>query len=95
MVINLQRSDSDVQSADINSSINSLYTWSNLIREGRYQFRVVAFTTEGPGPAETLTYNTQHSKLIILALSSHLVSLHHNHSIIKYDSTYIFIHNKI
>ena len=56
---------------------------------------MVARTSEGSGPAETLMYDTQHSKLIILALSVHLASLHQNHSIIKYDSTYIFIHNKI
>ena len=62
MVINSQSSDSDVQLADINSSINSSYTWSNLIREGRYQFRVVARTSEGPGPAKTLMYDTQRSK---------------------------------
>ena len=62
MVINSQRSDSDDQSANVNSSINSSYTWSNLIHEGRYQFRVVARTSEGLGPAETLMYDTQRSK---------------------------------
>ena len=65
MVLNSQHSDSDVQLADITSSINSSYTWSNLIHEGRYQFSVVASTSEGSGPSETLMYDTQRSKLII------------------------------
>ena len=34
--------------ADNNSSVE--YTWNNLIR-GRYQFSVVAFTSQGPGDA--------------------------------------------
>ena len=35
---------------DINSDVDSSYTWSNLI-QGRYQFSVVAFTSKGPGKA--------------------------------------------
>ena len=34
-------------------SIESSYTWSNLI-QGDYQFTVVAFTSKGPGEASSL-----------------------------------------
>ena len=40
----------DSCSCDIESS----YIWSNLI-QGEYQFSVVAFTSEGPGEAASLT----------------------------------------
>ena len=39
------------------SSIESSYTWSNLI-QGEYQFSVVAFTSEGQGEAANLTLST-------------------------------------
>ena len=42
--------NSSILQTDINSSIDSSYAWSNLIR-GRYQFSVVAFTRKGPGDA--------------------------------------------
>ena len=50
------------------SSIESSYTWSNLIR-GEYQFSVVAFTSEGPGEAANLSLSTllNNGKLIICA----------------------------
>ena len=42
--------NSTILQIDINSDIDSSYTWSNLI-QGRYQFSVVAFTSTGPGKA--------------------------------------------
>ena len=38
-------------------SIESSYTWDNLI-QGEYQFSVVAFTDKGPGKAASLTLST-------------------------------------
>ena len=38
-------------------SIESSYTWSNLI-QGEYQFSVVAFTSEGPGEAANSILST-------------------------------------
>ena len=48
------------------SSIESSYTWSDLI-QGEYQFSVVAFTSKGPGEAANLTLSTSlnNSKLIL------------------------------
>ena len=51
------------QSAD-NSSTESSYTWSNLVYRGRYQFGVVAFTSQGPGEAANLPFNIQSGKLL-------------------------------
>ena len=36
-----------------NSSIESSYTWTDLI-QGEYQFSVVAFTSKGPGESASL-----------------------------------------
>ena len=38
-------------------SIESSYTWNNLI-QGEYQFNVVAFTSKGPGEAANLMLST-------------------------------------
>ena len=46
-----------IQRAHIISSINLSYTCSNLIR-GRYQFSVVAFTSQGPGEAVSFMLST-------------------------------------
>ena len=48
------------------SSIESSYTWSNLI-QGEYQFSVVPFTSKGPGEAANLTLSTSlnNGKLIL------------------------------
>ena len=47
-------------------SIESSYTWDNLI-QGEYQFSVVAFTDKGPGEAASLTLSTlpNNGKLIM------------------------------
>ena len=40
----------------------SLYTWTNLVYQGRYQFGVVAFTSKGPGEAANLPFDIQCGK---------------------------------
>ena len=47
----------------VNNNPESLYTWTNLVYQGRYQFSVVAFTSQGPGDAATLIVDTQSGKL--------------------------------
>ena len=63
-IINSQHAVSITQSPD-NSSTKSSYVWPVLIYEGVYQFSVVATTSEGSGPAATLMYDTQRSKLAL------------------------------
>ena len=52
-----------IESAN-NESTESSYTWTNLVYQGSYQFSVVAFTSQGPGEAVDLLFDTQ-SKLLI------------------------------
>ena len=54
------------------SSIESSYTWSNLI-QGEYQFSVVAFTSTGPGEAASLMLSTlsNNGKLIFYLSGDH------------------------
>ena len=61
--MNSQLGDSMNQSAD-NSSIES-YTWNNLVHRGRYQFIVVAFTSQGAGEAANLPFNISSGKLLV------------------------------
>ena len=65
-IINSQYTGSINQPSE-NSSIES-YVWTDLINQGVYEFIVVAVTSEGPGEAADLMYDTQRSKQ--LALSS-------------------------
>ena len=51
------------QSAD-NNSTESSYKWINLVFRGRYQFSVVAFTSQGPGEVANLPFDTQSGKLL-------------------------------
>ena len=53
-----------LQTVDIDSSVNSSYTWIGLI-QGQYQFSVVAFTSKGPGEDDSVNVITVNSKLII------------------------------
>ena len=53
-----------LQTADIDSSINSSHTWIGLTRD-QYQFSVVAFTSKGPGDIDSVKVSTVPSKLII------------------------------
>ena len=46
-----------IQQAYISGSVNSSFTWTNLTR-GRYQFSVVAFTSQGPGEAASFALST-------------------------------------
>ena len=62
--MNSQLGNSMNQSAD-NSSAESSYTWTNLIHRGRYQFSVVAFTSQGPGEAANLMLNISRGKLLV------------------------------
>ena len=39
------------------SSIESSYTWNNLI-QGEYQFTVITFTSKGPGEPANITLST-------------------------------------
>ena len=48
-----------------NNNTESLYTWTNLVYQGEYQFSVVAFTSQGPGDADSLIVDTQGSKLFV------------------------------
>ena len=48
-----------------NISTESSFTWTNLAYRGRYQFSVIAFTSQGPGEAANLQFNTQSGKLLI------------------------------
>ena len=52
------------------SSIESSYTWDNLI-QGEYQFSVVAFTSKGPGEAASLMLSTlpNDGKLILVTMA--------------------------
>ena len=61
--MNSQLGDSVNQPAGDNS-VES-YTWNNLVYRGRYQFIVVAFTSQGAGEAANLTFNTSGDKLLI------------------------------
>ena len=45
-----------------NNNPESLYTWTNLVYQARYQFSVVAFTSQGPGDAATLIVDVQSGK---------------------------------
>ena len=56
--MNSQLGGSINQSAD-NDGIVSLYTWTNLVYQGIYQFGVVAFTSKGPGEAANLLFDVQ------------------------------------
>ena len=53
-----------IQKANIDSSVNSSYTWIGLI-QGQYQFSVVAFTSKGPGEVDSVNVITVNSKLIM------------------------------
>ena len=53
-----------IQKANIDSSVNSSYTWIGLT-QGQYQFSVVAFTSKGPGDIDSVKVSTVPSKLII------------------------------
>ena len=53
-----------IQKANIDSSVNSSYTWISLI-QGQYQFSVVAFTSKGPGEDDSVNVITVNSKLIM------------------------------
>ena len=59
-------------------SIESSYTWSNLIR-AEYQFSVVAFTSKGPGEAANLTLSTlpNNGKLIPITIYSYILMVQH------------------
>ena len=46
-----------IQEVDSSSSIESSYTWRNLI-EGDYQFSVTAFTNHGRGETASLMLST-------------------------------------
>ena len=46
-----------IQEVDSSSSIESSYTWNNLM-EGDYQFSVTAFTNQGRGGAASLMLST-------------------------------------
>ena len=61
--MNSQPGGSTNQSANNNSAES--YTWINLVYRGRYQFSVIAFTSQGPGEAANLPFNTQSGKLLI------------------------------
>ena len=63
ILTNSQVYNSIVQPAD-RSSIESSYTWSVLI-QGTYQFSVVAFTSVGPGDADSVMVSISSSKLIL------------------------------
>ena len=63
---NSRGSNSVILPADINSSIESSYTWTNLI-QGNYQFSVVAFTSKGQGEA---------ASLILVIIRTHSSKLH-------------------
>ena len=65
--MNSQLSDSINQSAN-NNSAESSYTWINLVYRGRYQFSVVAFTSQGPGEAANLPFGTQSGELLITTM---------------------------
>ena len=58
--------NSFIQTVYTNSTINSSFTWSNLIH-GEYQFSVVAFTSKGPGEAANLMLFSN-GKLILYPL---------------------------
>ena len=60
-LINSQYTGSDNQTSE-NSSIESSHIWTDLINQGVYEFIVVATTSEGPGEAANLMYDTQRSK---------------------------------
>ena len=51
-------------------SVESSYTWSNLIQD-EYQFSVVAFTSKGPGEAASLMLSTlsNDGKLILVTMA--------------------------
>ena len=46
-----------IQRVHISSSADLSHTWSNLFR-GRYQFSVVAFTSQGPGDTASFMLST-------------------------------------
>ena len=45
-----------------NNNPESRYTWANLFYQARYQFSVVAFTSQGPGEAAILIVDAQSGK---------------------------------
>ena len=55
------------QSAN-NNSAKSSYTWINLVYRGRYQFSVIAFTSQGPGEAANVPFDTQSGELLITTI---------------------------
>ena len=59
--------DFAIQQADNSSNMSSSYTWTSLIH-GRHQFRVVAFTSKGPGKAANLMLLTPPSNGINLII---------------------------
>ena len=61
--MNSQTGSSINQSADNNSAES--FTWINLVYRGKYQFSVIAFTSQGPGEAANLPFDTQSGKLPI------------------------------
>ena len=65
--MNSQLGGSINQSAN-NNSAESSYTWINLVYRSRYQFRVIAFTSQGPGEAANLPFDTQSGELLITTM---------------------------
>ena len=51
------------QTAD-DSKTESSYTLTNLVYQGRYQFFVVAFTSQGQGEMANVTFNIGGGKLL-------------------------------
>ena len=64
MVINSRRDNSTILSV-LDNKTEFLYTWPNLIYQGKYQFSVIAFTKQGPGDTATVMFNVERGKLII------------------------------
>ena len=65
--MNSQLGGSINQSAN-NNSPESSYTWTNLVYRGRYQFTVIAFTSQGPGEAANLPFDTQSGELLVTTM---------------------------
>ena len=61
--MNSQWSDFMSQTAD-DSKTESSYTLTNLVYQGRYQFFVVAFTSQGQGEMANVTFNIESGKLL-------------------------------
>ena len=64
MVINSQRDNSTILSV-LDNKTEFLYTWTNLVYQGRYHFSVIAFTKQGPGDAATVMFNVERGKLLL------------------------------